>query len=285
MLVSVKQLLKKAEKENYAVGSFNSPNLEITKAIVMAAEAQKSPVIISTSESEINYAGIEFISKIIRLAGHEAKVPVALNLDHGKSLKMALMCMAAGYTSIHVDGSSLDFNDNVSLTLSVAEVAKKEKISVEGELGHVSGSSQLNKEKLKDLKIEKTDPSEALAFVKETGIDVLAVAIGNAHGIYQDEPELDFLRLKKIKEKIKIPLVLHGGSGIPGKDIKKSIRQGIRKININTEIRMTFTGALKASLDQNPEEITPHKIFPPVIHSVKRVVEEKINLFGSKNKA
>lgn len=285
MLVSVKQLLKKAEKENYAVGSFNSPNLEITKAIIMAAEAQKSPVIISTSESEINYAGIEFISKIIKLAGHEAKVPVALNLDHGKSLKMALMCMAAGYTSIHVDGSSLDFNDNVSLTLSVAEVAKKEKISVEGELGYVSGSSQLNKEKLKDLKIEKTDPSEALAFVKETGIDVLAVAIGNAHGIYQDEPELDFLRLKKIKEKIKIPLVLHGGSGILGKDIKKSIRQGIRKININTEIRMTFTGALKASLDQNPEEITPHKIFPPVIHSVKRVVEEKINLFGSKNKA
>lgn len=131
MLYTVKQLLKKADKGGYAVGSFNAPNLEITKAIIQAAEDSRSPVIISTSESEINFAGLEFISKIIRIAGYETKVPVALNLDHGKSLKMALMCMAAGYTSIHIDGSELDYEGNVALTLSVTEVAHKEKISVD----------------------------------------------------------------------------------------------------------------------------------------------------------
>jgi len=285
MLYTVKQLLKKADKGGYAVGSFNAPNLEITKAIIQAAEDSRSPVIISTSESEINFAGLEFISKIIRIAGYETKVPVALNLDHGKSLKMALMCMAAGYTSIHIDGSELDYEGNVALTLSVTEVAHKEKISVEGEIGNVAGQSQINKSKIEDLKSKMTDPKEALNFVKETGIDALAISIGNAHGIYATGPKLDFKRLKDIKKLIKVPIVLHGGSGIPNCDIKKAIKEGMRKININTEIRMAFSGSLRQVLDKNPDEVVPAKIFPPVIHSVKRVVQEKIKLFGSVGKA
>ena len=285
MLVTVKQLLKKAEKGKYAVGSFNVSNLEITKAIISAAERLKSPVIISTSENEINYAGLEFISKIVRIAGQEAKVPVALNLDHGKSLKMALMCIAAGYTSIHIDGSAFSLEKNTSLALSVTEIAHKEEVSVEGELGKVEGSSEINKMKIDDLKMKKTEPSEVSEFIEETGIDALAVVIGNAHGVYKDKPKLDFDRLRKIKDNIKIPLVLHGGSGIPDNDIKKAIKSGIRKVNINTELRIAFTGSLREVLDQNPDEVVPYKIFPKVIGVVRRQVEEKIKLFGSKGKA
>lgn len=285
MLVTVKQLLKKAEKGNYAVGSFNTPNLEITKAIIKAAEDMKSSVIISTSEGEINYAGLEFISKILRIAAKETKMPVALNLDHGTSLKMALMCIGAGYTSVHIDGSCLPYEENVALTLSVSKVAHKEGVSVEGELGHVTGHSELNKGKIKDLKIEKTDPEKASEFVKETDIDALAVCIGNAHGVYEDEPKLDFDRLRKIRDNVKIPLVLHGGSGIPEKDVKKAIKLGARKVNCNTELRIAFAGSLRAALDENPDEVVPYKIFPHVIKSVERVVEEKIKLFGSRGKA
>lgn len=284
MLVTVKKLLKKAEKGGYAVGAFNTPNLEITKAIIQAAEDLKSPVVISTSEGEINYAGLEFISKIVRIAANETKMPVALHLDHGTSLKMALMCIQAGYTSVHIDGSVLPYDENVALTLSVAEVARKEGVSVEGELGHIEEHSELHKGKIKDLKIKKTDPEQAKKFVKETGIDSLAVCIGNAHGLYEDEPKLDFDLLSKIKDNVKIPLVLHGGSGIPGKDIKKAIKLGVRKINVNTELRVSFIGSLKSALDENPDEVVPYKIFPHALQSVERTVEEKIRLFGSRGK-
>ncbi len=285
MLVTVKELLKKAEKRGYAVGSFNTPSLEVTKAIIAAAEKLKSPVIVSTSEGEINYAGLEFISKIVRIAASEAHVPVALNLDHGKSLKMALMCIAAGYTSVHIDGSALDYEDNVALTLAVTEVAHKERVSVEGELGHIAGGSQINRQKISDLKIEKTDSRKVKDFVKETNIDCLAPCIGNAHGIYDDVPKLDFDLLSKIRDNVSIPLVLHGGSGIPGRDIKKTIKKGIRKINVNTELRIAFTGSLRAVLAEKPDEVTPYKYFPHVIKTVEKEVEEKIKLFGSVGKA
>jgi fructose-bisphosphate aldolase class II len=285
MLVTVKQLLKNADKGGYAVGAFNTLNLEITKAIVQAAEDLKSPVIISTSEGEINYAGLEFIPRIVHIAAHNAKVPVALHLDHGASLKMALMCIKAGYTSVHIDGSGLPYDQNTALTLSVAEIAHREGVSVEGELGHIEEHSEVHKSKIKDLKIQKTNSDQAKIFIKETGIDSLAVCIGNAHGLYEDEKKLDFDLLKKIRENVKIPLVLHGGSGIPEKDIKKAIKIGVRKININTELRLSFTGSLREALDENPDEVVPYKIFPKVIQTVKRTVEEKIKLFGSRGKA
>ena len=282
MLVNAKKLLSKANKDGYAVGAFNTCNLEITKAIISATESMKSPVIISTSEGEINYFGLEYISRIVHIAAHNAKVPVALHLDHGTSLKMALMCIKTGYTSVHIDGSGLSYDQNTALTLSVAKIAHKEGVSVEGELGHIEEHSEVHKSKVKDLKIQKTNPDQAKIFVKETGIDSLAVCIGNAHGLYEDKKKLDFDLLKKIRENVKIPLVLHGGSGIPEKDIKKAIKLGVRKININTELRLSFTGSLREALDENPDEVVPYKIFPKVIQTAKRTVEEKIKLFGSR---
>ncbi len=288
MLVPGIDILARAKKGGYAVGSFNTCNLEITQAIIAAASKLSSPVIIGTSEGEVDYAGARYIAKLVAEAADEAKIPVALHLDHGKSLKEALECLEAGYTSIHIDGSSLSFEENIGLTLGVVEAAHAVGASVEGELGHIGGTSEIHSQK-EILEIVKksglTNSKEAAKFVSSTGIDCLAVAIGNAHGVYRTAPQLDFERLKKIKKETKIPLVLHGGSGIAPQDIKKAIKLGICKINVNTELRFAFINTLRETLEKNKEEIVPYKIFPPSKEAVFRIVLEKIRLFGSENKA
>ncbi|NTU69761.1 class II fructose-bisphosphate aldolase [bacterium] len=285
MLVTVKQITTKAKKGDYGVGAFNAPNLEIAKAIVLAAEAMNSPVIISTSEKELNYAGVNEIAAIVRSLADNSKIPVALNLDHGSSFKMAKKCIESGYSSIHFDGSSLPLNENIKISKKIVAIAHKKGISVEGEIGHIGGASSLHSVKIDVDEDSLADPEVVMEFFRKTNVDVIAVAVGSAHGMYKTVPQLDFNRIRKIESLVKVPLVLHGGSGIPDKQIKKAIKLGMRKINVNTELRIAFSKTLRKTLAIKKQEVVPYNILPPSVEAVKKVVEEKIKLFGSKNKA
>ncbi|MFH0832499.1 MAG: class II fructose-bisphosphate aldolase [Candidatus Aenigmatarchaeota archaeon] len=278
MLVGSKAMLLSAYRGGYAIGAFNTCNLEITKAIVAAANEMHAPVIISTSEGEAKYAGINYVAAILKAIME--KIPLALHLDHGKSLQMVRDCINAGYTSVHLDGSNMRFGENIRITKNAAKIAHRTNINVEGELGRIIGSSTLHKNveiKEEDL----TDPKMAKEFVKKTGINVLAVSIGNYHGLSQKKKVLDFNRLNELN-KLKIPMALHGGSGIADNDIRRAIKSGIAKVNINTELRLAFVTALRDELKK--DETVPYKIFPAAIEAVKDVVKKKIELFGSAGK-
>ena len=216
-------------------------------------------------------------------------MPIILNADHSKSFESAKEAFDAGYTGIHFDGSELAYEENLKITKRVVEYVKSKNpdVIVEGELGRVPGGSQLHAEAIELKESDFTDPDLAAEFVKESGIDSLAVSYGNIHGIFGKELEgtekLDIERLKAIRAKVGICLVLHGGSGILAPDIKESIKNGIVKVNINTELRVAYVEALRIALHRTGET-TPYKIWPPVIEAVKYVVEEKIKLFGSENK-
>ena len=289
MLVHLKKLMEKAEKENYAIGAFNTSNLEITLGIARAAVKLKAPVIIQVSERTIKFAGLKPITHIVEtIAKNEAVgVPAVLHLDHGKKFSSVAECIEAGFTSIMIDASDLAFDENVKITKMAVDYAHKRGIWAQGELGRVAkGLSEVEKNKVREETM--TDPDEAKRFVKDTGIDTFAVAIGNVHGvdkILSGVPELDYKRLAQIRSKIgKIPLVLHGASGIKEKEIKKAINLGIRIINIDTEIRMAFTDALRENLLKYETEIDPREIMQGPIDAVQKLVEEKIKMFGSEGK-
>lgn len=285
MFLSSRSLLKKAQNEHFAIGAFNTSNLEITKAIFFAAQKLHSPVILQTSEKEALHGLISKIATLIRKFAEDVDIPVALNLDHSHSFEMIQKCIAAGYTSVMIDGSNLSFDKNIALTKRVVVYAHKRRIPVEGELGVVPTPKKFVKVAVKESEREKlmTDPDQAQEFVKKTGIDFLAVAIGNAHGIYKGKPKLDFRRLRDIKSKVNIPLVLHGGSGISSYDIKKAIRFGICKINVNTELRLAFSNALRKIL-ASKKAFIPYQIMKPAEKAVEKIVFEKIKIFGSANK-
>ncbi len=289
MLVHLKGILEKAIKENYALGCFATHNLETTLGILLAAQAKSSPVIIGVSARSIRYAGLKPITHIVKTAAKNITplIPVVLHLDHGDTFHSAVECIQSGFSSIMIDASELPFDENVSLTKSVVEYAHRFNVMVEGEIGRVPKT----KEDIKRFKLKPeeflTDPDMAIEFVKKTGVDRLAVSIGNIHGIYKikNPVKLDFLRLEKIARAVKIPLVLHGASGLEKKEIKKAISSGVRIINIHTEINLAFSQSLKKTLAKNKEEIDPRKILSPSIEAVKRVVEKKIEIFGSIGKA
>ncbi|MCL5093639.1 MAG: class II fructose-bisphosphate aldolase [Patescibacteria group bacterium] len=282
-VVSSKKILEEALRGGYAVGAFNTSTLEATKAIINAAAKLASPVIIETSEGEFNFLDSNIIFDQVKDLSDEYGVTVALHLDHGKSLETVKKAVEARYTSVHIDASNLSYQENIELTQKVAEFAHKKNISVEGELGHISGSSEKHSEKIEINLSNLTDPGLAKEFVKETGIDILAVSIGNIHGVYTNPPELDLGRLERIS-KVKIPLSLHGGSGIPENQIKMAVKLGIAKVNVNTELRMAYAGELREELKAHPKEIVPYKILPEVIEEIEKVVENKIKLFGSEGK-
>lgn len=282
-LVSVDELLKKAEDGGYAVGAFNCNNMEIVQAIVAAAEAEKSPVIIQASQGAIKYAGLNYIVSLVETAADSVSVPVALHLDHGTSFEQVIKCIRYGFSSVMIDGSKLPLEENIKITNKVLEIARPLGISVEAELGKIGGTED-------DITVSEkeamfTDPQEAKRFVEETGVGSLAIAIGTAHGQYKGKPELDFARLKEIKELVKIPIVLHGSSGVPDEDIKKAIQLGVRKVNIDTNIREAFMKGVKDALAKNPAEIDPRKVLGPARTEMTAIVQEKIRLFGSSNKA
>lgn len=282
-LVPVTELLKKAEEGRYAIGAFNVNNMEIVQAIVAAAEAEKAPVIMQASQGAIKYAGIEYIYALANLAASKAAVPVALHLDHGTSFEQCMKCIRFGFTSVMIDGSKLPLQENIALTKKVIEVARATGVSVEAELGKIGGTED-------DIHVDErdaffTDPEEALTFVQQTGVDSLAIAIGTAHGQYKGVPKLDFARLEKIVGLVKIPIVLHGSSGVPDEAIQEAIGLGVRKVNIDTNIREAFTNACRQVVESNPKEIDPRKVLSPAREAATEVIRQKIRVFGSAGRA
>ncbi|MEW6065859.1 MAG: class II fructose-1,6-bisphosphate aldolase [Bacillota bacterium] len=282
-LVPVKELLKRAEEGKYAVGAFNVNNMELVQAILAAAEAEKAPVIMQASQGAIKYAGIEYIYALASLAASQSTVPVALHLDHGTSFEQCMKCIRVGFTSVMIDGSKFPLEENIALTNKVLEVARATGVSVEAELGKIGGTED-------DIHVDErdaffTDPEEARYFVEKTGVDSLAVAIGTAHGQYKGIPQLDFPRLEKIVSLVKIPIVLHGSSGVPDEAVQEAIRLGVRKVNIDTNIREAFTVACRQVLDNNPKEIDPRKVLGPAREAATQVIREKIRVFGSAGRA
>jgi ketose-bisphosphate aldolase len=276
---NLKYYFKKAQKGKWAIGQFNFSNAETLKAIIQAAEKLKSPVILGTSEGESKFFGLRQAVALANSYREKVKVPLFLNLDHGKSFSYIKKAVDAGYDTVHFDGSRLNLSRNVRIAKRVVGYARRKKVLVEGEVGAI-GEALGRKGIL-------TDPLEAKRFITETKVDSLAVAVGNLHGIRLKgiNPKLDLKRLREIKKKTgSFPLVLHGGSGTPRKDTKEAIKSGIVKVNINTDLRIAYTKALKKVLKKKPGENTPYKYLPAAAAAVQKVVEEKIKLFGSANK-
>lgn len=301
MLKKLQTILKKAQKGKYAVGAFNINNLEIAQAIINAAKEKKSPVILQTSEGAIEYAGMEYLKAIAEVAAKKSKVPVCLHLDHGRDLKTIKKCIKAGWTGIMYDGSHLKFKENIRNTKKVVKWAKG--VGVEGELGTIGGAE----EKIVARKIIYTDPEQAVEFVEKTGVSALAVAIGTSHGAYKfsGKAQLDLHLLTMIKERVKIPLVLHGASGVPGwlitqaakygaelgkpegvpdDQIRKAVERGICKVNTDTDLRLAFDAAVRKVLKEKPSEFDPRHILGPARDLMQTVAEHRIDVFGSAKK-
>jgi len=305
MLVTNKEILSSAMAKGYAVGAFNISNLESLLAVVEVSVEERSPVIVAVTPSSIKYAGLEYLVGMVKTAAESAQVPMSLHLDHGQDVETVLKCIDAGFTSVMIDGSRLNFEENVSLTKRVVNLAHSKGVSVEGELGRLMGIEESTVEEKEAI---LTDPNAAKEFVEQTGVDALAVAIGTSHGAYKFkvEPKLDSERLKSIRQKINVPLVLHGASsvpswiikratkygaelsgakGIPDEHIVKAISLGIAKINIDTDLRLAFTGTIREVLATSPKKFDPRKILGPAKEAMKEIVRGKMRLFGSSGKA
>jgi len=282
-LVTVAQMLEKAEAGGYAVGAFNINNLEFVQGVVEAAEAERSPVILQASEGAIKYVGLEYSVAIARVAAEMVSVPVAIHLDHGHSFAQAMQCIRAGFSSVMVDGSKYPLDENIALTKKVVEAGHAVGVSVEGELGKITGTE--DNVFVSERESLFTDPDEAERFVRETGVDSIAVAIGSAHGHYKLEPKLDFDRLEEIRRRVKIPVVLHGGSGIPDDSVRRAISLGVRKVNINTDNMQAFTDKMREILIADTAVFDPRKVLGPAKEAMKVVIREKIRVFGCNGKA
>ncbi|MTI80626.1 MAG: class II fructose-1,6-bisphosphate aldolase [Firmicutes bacterium] len=282
-LVTVTELLQKAEQGKYAVGAFNCNNMEIVQAIIAAAEAENAPVIIQASQGAIKYAGLDWITGMAKLAAEKSSVPIALHLDHGTSFEQCMQCIRSGFSSVMFDGSKLTLDENIAETNRVLAVARPVGVSVEAELGKIGGTED-------DITVDErdamlTEPKEAKEFVDRTNVDALAVAIGTAHGQYKGEPKLDFERLEKIKAIVNVPIVLHGSSGVPDEAIKKAISLGVSKVNIDTNIREAFTNAMRKVINEDAKQIDPRKVLGPAREAATEVIREKIRIFGANGKA
>jgi len=305
-LLTGDELLVAARTQKYAVGAFNTSNLEITKAIFEAAGEQRSPVILATSQSAINYAGPANLTALVTNMSDSYGVPAALHLDHGTDLDVIEACIEGGWTSVMIDGSHHEFDRNVEVTRRVVGMAHSRGVSVEAELGRLMGVE--DEISVKEGEASYTDPEEAELFVERTGCDSLAVAIGTSHGAYKfkGEPRLAIERLRDISSRVSIPLVLHGASavppdvlelarrygaklgdarGVPPESIAEAIDNGIAKVNIDTDLRLAFTGGVRETLTERPEVFDPRKILGAAVDRIKDVVASKIRLFGSENRA
>ena len=301
-----RELLNAAKRGGYAVGAFNMNNLEILQGIVSAGEAEKSPAIVAVSEGAIKYAGMPYIISMVRTASEQTFIHLSLHLDHGTDLEVLRSCIENGFTSVMIDGSHLEFDQNIATTKKVVEMAKKKGVSVEAELGRLKGIEE--KISVSEKEAFLTDPQAAEEFVKRTEVDALAIAIGTSHGAYKFKgaAKLDFERLKEIVKRVDIPLVLHGASGvplpvlekaeqfgaklpgakgIPDDAIQTAIASGISKINIDTDLRLSFVAALREVLVTKPDEFDPRKILGPGREAIQRTVQLKMRLFGSSGKA
>ncbi len=282
-LVPMTEFLPRAKAEKFAVGQFNMNNLEFTKAITEAAMEERSPFIFGVSEGAIKYMGLEYAVAMARVAAEESGLPIALHLDHGSSFEIVMKCIRAGFTSVMFDGSHLPLEENIRLTKKVVEAAHAVGVSVEGELGTIGGVED-------DLSVDDEDamlakPEEAIRFWEETGVDALAIAVGTAHGMYKGEPRIRFEIIEEVARNIDVPIVLHGGSGVPDEAIRKSIELGVGKINVNTENQVAMTNTIRDIFARDEKVYDPRKYLGPAKDAMKEVVRAKIRLFGSAGKA
>ncbi len=280
-LVTTKEMLLKAQKEVYAVGAFNVENIEMILAVIEVAEQMKSPVILQATPSTTKYLGVKQLYANIKAVAEGARVPVAIHLDHGNSFALAMEAFREGFSSIMIDGSHESFEANINLTKSVVAVCHSANIPVEAELGKVGGKE----DDLDGGLGGYTDPSQAKIFVERTQVDSLAVAIGTAHGVYQGEPKLDLQRLAEIQQKVTVPLVLHGTSGVADDTVRECIKRGICKVNYATDLRIAFTKGVTEILSSNPNTIDPKKYGLAGKEEVKKYVMSKIKVVGSEGKA
>lgn len=282
-LVSSTPLLQIARENGYCIGAFNVHTLEMLQAVVEAAEETQSPLIIQSTVGTVKHLGPEYIAAAATVASNMSSVPIALHLDHCTDFDLIIKCVRAGYTSVMIDASMHHFEENVRQTKKVVEVAAAAGINVEAELGKVGGVE--DDIVVADDEALMADPDECVEFVKLTGVSTLAPAIGTAHGIYKGDPKIDFERIKHIAERVSIPLVLHGGSGIPEEQVKRCVTLGMSKMNIATEIRIVFSDAIKAVFAQNPEENDPRKYMIPAKKALKEAAIEKMRMLGCIGKA
>ncbi|MGB0383457.1 MAG: class II fructose-bisphosphate aldolase [Ardenticatenaceae bacterium] len=279
MLVSMKKVLDAANGGHYAVGSFNVANLEMMETVIRVAAECQSPVIVSTSSAEARYLGPAVAYSMANALAQKYNTPLVLHLDHGDSFEMAMQCIRAGYTSVMFDGSHHALGENIRITKEVVQAAHAVGVSVEGEVGRIQGVED-------DLTVSEDDAAlsdvgEATRFAKETGVDALAVAIGNAHGFYKRSPQLDFERLRAIREATGIPIVLHGGTGIPAEQIKQAIGLGIAKINIASKVRRAYMRSLHQALTPDPNTTDVRDIMQAGKLAMAAEIKASMHMLGS----
>ncbi|OPX49079.1 tagatose bisphosphate family class II aldolase [Clostridium thermobutyricum] len=282
-ILSTREMLKKAQKEGYAVPAFNIHNLETLQVVVETANELKSPVILAGTPSTIEYAGGDYLVSMAKVASEKYDIPIAIHLDHFEDVEKIKGYVREGFNSTMIDASHEAYEDNIRTVSEVVEYAHKFDATVEAELGRLGGQED-------DLVVDEkdamyTNPEQARDFVEKTGIDSLAVAIGTAHGLYKGKAKLDFDRLKEIRAKVDVPLVLHGASDVPDELVKKAIELGICKVNIATDLKIPFSDAVKRYFNDNPNANDPRKYMTPGKEAMKEVVKHKILLCGSNGKA
>jgi len=285
MIANVKELLEKAKAGGYAVGAFNTVNLETTRAIVEAAKELSSPVIIQMTEKTFDYAGGRAIYQLTKNIAefYAPEIPIGIHLDHGKSFEVVGRAMDIGFGSVMYDGSRKDYVDNLMMTKKIVEIAHERGVVVQAELGNVPYIGEMQMETV-DWTKYMTDPDQAAQFVKETGIDTLAVAIGNAHGFFRERSEADYERLSSIAALVDVPLVLHGASDWEDGRVTEVIKRGISCFNVDTATRLAFIGGLREAL-QSEDETDLRKVLGKGQAAVKEAVKAKILAFGSAHKA
>lgn len=287
MLVKPHKIFKDALANRFAVGAFNTSNLEITQAIIGAAAAKSSPVIVQTSEGAIEYAGLEVLAGIISTLAARVQVPVVMHLDHGKSLTMAQECIEAGYTSVMIDASNEKFDRNMALVKGVVEFAHGHGVWVEAELGAIlgkEGARALDGRHTPDEFL--TQPDEVGQFVAETHVDALAISVGTIHGAFTGQEYVRFELLDRIQQAAPdTVLVLHGASGIADAHLRQAAQTNVCKVNVDTEMRIAFEQALRAYLGEPHDLVDPRKALAPAREAVQRVVERKMEIFGSVGRA
>ncbi|MDF7662539.1 tagatose bisphosphate family class II aldolase [Erwiniaceae bacterium L1_54_6] len=281
-LVSNRAMLLQAQQGGYAVPAFNVHNLETVQVIAETAAEMGSPVIMAGTTGTYKYAGLNYLVAICQQAAGKYDLPIALHLDHHENFDDIGSKVKAGVRSVMIDASHFPFEQNIEKVAEVVRLCHRYDASVEAELGRLGGQEDNILVDEKDSIF--TDPLKAAEYVQRTGIDSLAVAIGSAHGMYQGEPKLDFERLAQIRERVAIPLVLHGASGIPEAMLRRSIELGICKVNVATELKIAFSDAVKAFFYQHPNANDPREYMEPGKQAMKRVVQEKIRMCGSADK-
>ena len=277
-LVNSRELLLEAQKQHCAVGAFNVENMEMVQAVVAAAEAERAPVMLQTTPSTLCYAGTALFAHMARAVAEKAEVPVAIHLDHGESFALCQQAAVDGYTSLMIDGSKRPLEENIALARKVVEMAAAMPLRpcVEAELGRLGGKED-------DVEVGEgedlyTDPAQAIRFVRESGIDTLAVAIGTAHGFYKGKPKLAFDRLEALRGAVSVPLVLHGSSGVPDEDVQRAIGLGVCKVNFATELRVAYTQAVRDTLAADGSIYDPKKYGVAARKAVTELVQHRIQI-------